>query len=443
MRGNVLDKRLSDCSRVILVFIAPFSFLQKYLSVTFGLPTAFSYITDFLLLLSFAFYCLDHNSLNASAANCNNQVVRTMGMFVVFALFTALVHLVSPFTFLWAIRNTCRFFLYFYLVCKLLSKKDIENIFHFLNVFVTINTLIIIYQYFAIGLRMDYLNGLVGSYAGGNAVLNMVMCALTIWHVSRYVAGLTAFRSLVIPILSMLITSALNETKIYFFELLLIGLICALVTTDSKTCLKALFFIFILMFASYIGLQFFLVLYPGFKGFLSPEFLQDYLFERSYNSSELLFWNGVPIMNRFSSFSIISESFLDGAFELLSGLGFGACEHSSFPLFDTAFYRLYGETNYMGYSTAYIFLETGAIGLVLYLSIFFSAAVSAFKLKETASQFGLGKLIPAFGVAASAILIITCFYNSSLRIETSGYLAFLLLAVPFILLKSEKVYGDF
>ena len=83
--------------------------------------------------------------------------------------------------------------------------------------------------------------------------------------------------------------------------------------------------------------------------------------------------------------------------------------------------------NYNWFSSAFLFLETGYIGLIAYLSFFVICFICAVRqLKK-----GANELFCRISMIISIICIIMVFYNSSLRTETA-YMVFFALALPFV-----------
>ena len=74
-----------------------------------------------------------------------------------------------------------------------------------------------------------------------------------------------------------------------------------------------------------------------------------------------------------------------------------------------------------------MFLETGYLGLIAYLSFF----VMCFVLARKRMKSGLSKeLLCQISMITSLICIIMVFYNSALRTE-AAYLSFFALSLPF------------
>lgn len=437
---SIVNMHLKDIASKLLFANLLFCLLVEYFVRDIGLPSEIRYLTDILLLVVFALILLDRSSVSfrrrdAFRASTGLAVL----LFVTWATLSSMLNLVSPLLYFWALRNTGRFLLLLYCCALVFSFEDWKKIMSFMSVFVVANTAFMAYEYYALGIRQDYLNGFLGTYVGGNSALNTVFVVVASWLVSSYLSKRIKFSAMAVPIAAMLIASALNELKFFYVELVLILVICGIALPDvRKDVVKGAGVILCALVSFAVGVMLLVEFYPGFQNFFTIESLQNYLFARSYNSSEQLVVNGIPVMNRMSSLVIIPEYFFSGLHSYLLGLGFGATETSSLSLFTSEFYRLYGETNYLGYSSANILLEVGYVGLLLYFGIFVSVMVFCAK-RSTRNACGLGKTVYVFGIAIAILGLLMCFYNSALRIETSGFLYFTALAVPFMFQEGESV----
>ena len=134
-------------------------------------------------------------------------------------------------------------------------------------------------------------------------------------------------------------------------------------------------------------------------------------------------------MNRLTAFSISLNRFLLKGSEKLFGLGLGNCDYSTaFTFLATPFYLQNRLLHYTWFSSAFLLLETGIVGLCLYLLFFVAVFINAGKRGRT------GKANIVYCQMAQIMSIIGCLmviYNSSLRIE-AAYMLFFVLAVPFV-----------
>lgn len=86
----------------------------------------------------------------------------------------------------------------------------------------------------------------------------------------------------------------------------------------------------------------------------------------------------------------------------------------------TEFAQKFYWTNYSWYSTAYMLIETGVVGLIIYIISFL---MLFFNIKRDALYASISKCM-------CLIAIILMIYNESLKTE-AGYMIFFLIAIGF------------
>ena len=97
---------------------------------------------------------------------------------------------------------------------------------------------------------------------------------------------------------------------------------------------------------------------------------------------------------------------------------------SQFSFLNSLFYSKYGAAlRYDWFSQAFLFVETGLLGLLAYIGFFIASAKKAWVNKTKNNQVAL---ITMF------FMILTIFYNQALRVESFCYTAAFLAAIPFI-----------
>ena len=133
-------------------------------------------------------------------------------------------------------------------------------------------------------------------------------------------------------------------------------------------------------------------------------------------------------IGRFSAISTISDLFHTDFLEKLFGMGLGNCDTSTFEICNTPFYKTYQGLHYNWFSSAFLYLETGWVGLLLTLAVFVLCFVMAVRKRKSGACNELHCLI---SMVMSVICFVLIFYNSSLRMEI-GYMAYFALALPFV-----------
>ena len=224
-----------------------------------------------------------------------------------------------------------------------------------------------------------------------------------------------------------LLVSTLSELKMFFILFILILFMASFMTAHSIK--KTLFFAFgavlVVLFSTLLT-----VLYKDFTDFLSFDSLIKALTDTGYATDEDI--------GRFTALPVISQRFLPGFFRKLFGLGLGNCDSSSLSMFNTPFFESHQTVHYSYFSYAFLFLETGFVGLALYASFFVASFFVSRKLKklEMADEFAC-----QMSIILSVISLILLVYNSSLRMEI-GFMLFFVLALPIISANEQRESDD-
>lgn len=407
----LIQKRTLPELLTYIIFIMPFfiSFLQSFL----GFPSFVKYIIDACwlgTLVSLLFVKRAYIKKDIAPA------VLVIAVFFSLALLVYLFNFQSPFYFLWGLRNNLRFYIAFMAFTIYFDADDIKSCLKFMEVFFWINAIVVFFQFFVLGYEQDYLGGLFGVEKGCNAYLIVFFIIITIKSVLNYLndneSALSCFSKCGIS----MIISVMAELKFFFVIFVIIFVVASVITKFSwkKVFLYVVSFFFI-MVASILIVELF-----GENRAINLENIIKLVFASNYSSSRDL--------GRFTAIPTISEHYLTEPLEKIFGMGLGNCDTSAFAICNTPFYQAYSYLNYTWFSSAFLFLETGYIGLLLYLIFFVIIFMIAYRKSK---QENSNKLFCQMGMIMSIICFILTFYNSSLRMET-GYMAYFVLALPFI-----------
>ena len=335
--------------------------------------------------------------------------------FFVTALIVYLFNFQSPFYFFWGLRNNLRFYVAFLAFTVYFKEDDINSMIKFLDITFWVNAVVAFLQYF-VGFKQDNLGGIFGVEKGCNAYMIIFLAIITIKSVLNFFndkeSGISCFTKCGIALL----ISVMAELKFFFVMFMLILIVASVITKFSwKKVVLYIISFFFLMVASVLIVEIF-----GENMSIDFENLLKLVFSSNYSSSRDL--------GRFTAIPTISNRFLIEPLQKLFGFGLGNCDTSAFDFCNTPFYRSYSYLNYNWFSSAFLFLETGYVGLTLYLLFFVAIFIISYrKLKQDNSN----KLFCQMGMIMSIVCFILTFYNSSLRMET-GYIAFFILALPFV-----------
>lgn len=405
---------IKDIPRKLIYFQIIYNCVIKFLITDVHLPSALNYVTDIITVVLLYFVFEEHSE---KVTVGGNKGVVTAVFLLLVGTFSALLSLEwSPVLYLWSLRNNFRLFVFFYCCCKILDKDDIKNLMELLLAFMYANIIVCIYEYFVKGVEYDYLGGLFGNgVEGGNGPLNALLIISAAYLIISYLNKEKPLWQVVFGLGGCLFIATVGELKIFYFELvLLIALVFIFVKKDYRMAL----FIVAISVIGVIGMSYYVKLYPNRAGFLSYAFVREYSLKASYGvSSEV---------NRLTAIPKIWSDYFDGNLKkVLIGIGMGNGELSSQHGFLTSrFYQLNGgRLRYDWFTQAFLFVEFGLTGLILYVAFFMDSCIKALKEKNAFYQFAL---------IANLFIILMVFYNQSLRIESFCYTAAFIAAIPYI-----------
>lgn len=407
--------------KYLVYFQIIYNFFIKFLISDFKFPGMLNYVTDVInvLLLLGVLVSIKKNNIHKIKIK---PLIFPLILFII-NLISFIVDFSNPLLFIWGARNVFRFFVFFYSCIYVLRMEDIKKIFDILEVIYIINFVICIYEFLVRGIKFDNLGGIFGNMTlGGNGPLNVLVILMDIYVLILYFNKKRTLKYLIFVILSSLIIASLAELKIVFFEMILL-LIFMLVFI--KRNFKMLFIIGSILLLGSFALKIYASLYPNSADFLNIEYVQEYALNSSYGSA--------TDINRLSVISMINERFFRNNLKYkIIGMGLGNAETSQFKILNSRFYRLYGNTfKYNWFSHAFMYLESGYLGLLIYMLFFIKIVYDSFKLRNRNEYIMISFIF-------SIYTLIFLFYNQTLRIETMGYMIFLVLGIPYIFNKEAK-----
>lgn len=421
-------------SKDILEFIILFVLIEGMLE-SLGAPHAIAYILD-LCVIALLFFLIKSNRLAAGFRYKLSTLQTTM---LTIGILVAVYKGVRIPLIIWSIRAYGRFVIYFVACVVFLTVKDVLNIYELLEKMFVLDAILIVAEYL-VGYRQDDLGGIFGVSSGVNAynnVLIIIICSITL---AKWFAGIESSAKTGIIVITSVGIAVLSEVKVVLFELVaivLVELIVSLIIANKwKTVIKGFF---ILLFAGVLlisAASIIAKLYPNKSNldFLSIEGLQYILMRDSG-------YSGAGDLNRLTAISTINKLpiFADSLSNRLLGLGQGATDYSSaFGFFQSSFYHQYQYLRYYWFLHAWIYLENGLVGLMLYVAALFSNVIAGIRYLKNGTDDH--DYIIMAGVSVSFISMILCIYNPSLRVE-SAYLIYFPLAALFVQARERRGHG--
>ncbi len=408
-----------------LLYIKKRSVQEIFTFVLFFFPFIMAFLLEFLKLPSFVKYITDVMYLGGVllAASGRSAFIRKKHapfvMFtVVLLIYTLLIYLLNfqtPLYYLWGVRNTFRFYAAFMLFAVMLDEDDASGCLKFMDGVFWINAVVSAFQFFVLGHRQDFLGGIFGVEKGCNSYTIIFFAIVLTKSLLRFMNKEEKAWLCLMKCAVALLISAMAELKFFFILFVVILLFCTVMTRFSfrKAAVLIAAALILMLSGSLLPLIF------GESRALTVENIIENVFSSNYSTAKDL--------GRFTAIPTIARDFLTTPLKQLFGLGLGNCDTSSFDMFTSSFYRSHSYLNYNWFSSAFLFLETGVVGLTAYLSFF----VLCFILARRQIKKGANELFCRIGMIMSVVCFILVFYNSSLRTEIA-YMAFFALALPFI-----------
>ena len=400
-------------SEILLLWIVFMPFAFGTLLDLFNLPNFIKYALDIAWII-LLFLMVFNKSIVL-----HKWVTPAFITVITFLLYTFLAYIFnfqSPFYYLWGLRNNFRFYVFFFAVISYFSCEEADNVFKILEALFWINAAVSFIQYFVLGYNQDGLGGIFGTETGVNSYsiifFTVVLSRSLLLYMTKREKAVYCFSKCSVALL----VSALAELKVFFVIFIIILFLAAILTSFSWRK-------FILIFACVIVAMLASVLLTtlfDFDNVLSIKNIWELATQEHYTTE--------GTVNRLSAIPVLAKTLVTKLNDRLFGMGLGNCDTSAFSIFNTPFYQNYGHLRYSWFSCAFLFLEVGYVGILIYLMFFIIGTVLCFKrLKARETQ----PLFCQMAIIMFAVCFILFFYNGSLRTE-AGYLIYFVLALPFL-----------
>lgn len=320
--------------------------------------------------------------------------------------------------FIWGVRNLFRYYVAFFAYAVALKTDRVEKWFDFIEKVFWVNVAISIYQFAVMGVVQDFLGGVFGVKGGTNGYTTTLLTIVVTRSLLMSFAKKGNLWRCLLTCAAAMSVAAMAEIK-FFFVLFIVILICCVIMT--KFSLRKLIVTLAGSIAVIIGTRM-LVKWFGFSEVFSIQGIIEEATKSSYASSS------ADDVNRLSAIYTLNQRILTEPFDRIIGLGLGNCDTSAFAVFNTPFFEAHGAMHYTWFVAPMIYLETGYIGIAIYISFFVACFVQAMR-KNMRKDGNL--LYCRMAMIMSITCCILMFYNASLRYE-AAYMIYFILALPFL-----------
>ena len=378
------------------------------------------YCNDFFIIFIIFFMIKDKFKIDKKFL----IITGSIALFFCASIISALINNVNIPLVIWAIRNNFRGIIFLLAIIMYWNVDDLEPFFDKLFKFQILNLILAIYQFAILHHSMDYVGGIFG-YGNGSCV-NIFNALLISYYLNMYLNKKVKLSQLMFIIISSFIIASIAEEKMTYLFFCVIFIVSILI---SKFSFRKLLAITVGVIGLILGLILIKYYYPDMYAILaSPKKIIEY--------SQSTYDDGYRLP-RIGAFKKISNIFFDNdTLKLLFGLGFGNCETSNFGIFQSDFYKSYGQYNYRWFTHQWIFLEEGYIGFGAFLVIFITILICLIKNYDEHNKYMI-----TMGICNTLCCIITIWYNATLKVD-AAYLAYFSLGIGLISIKKKNRKGE-
>lgn len=147
-------------------------------------------------------------------------------VYSIVCIVTAIIYKTDPLLFLWAVRNTFRFFVFFFACILYVRKEDIKRFFDLIIKLQFANLPLMVIQYFYFkpipkaerGILADHVSGIFGSEIGGNGMLNIYLCIILIYILIDCYDNDKLKPMYILSLANVMVCAAFSELKFSFLN---------------------------------------------------------------------------------------------------------------------------------------------------------------------------------------------------------------------------------
>lgn len=424
MSLNLILPRKIYCKHVIKLMLIIVCF--ERLLESWGMPHAIVFVLDFLNFILLSMMIINRKI----SIVWKNKMLKYQCIIILLGSCIAIINQVNFQLILWAIRNLFRFIIFCGACCVFLKKEDIPDIMNMFKKIFIINIVIIIFQYIN-GYRQDMLGGIFGTAKGANSHINVFLIIMSTYYTVNFFLKKESFADFITVIIISIAISIITELKMVLFEIPII-IVCSLMIIlmlekNYKLLFKGFIIMIILIFIIIFGAKMIAFLYPNFSNgnLLSIEGLKYILTRKSG-------YTGSGDLNRLTAISTLNElpMFESDIFTKIFGLGLGAAEYSSSVReLQSIFYNKYAGLHYYWFSHAWMYIECGYIGLMIYGISFITNISHSFNLIKHYKLKVEENSAIIIGIVCSMLALLLMIYNQCLRIECAFLLYFIFASI--------------
>lgn len=407
-------KKKSPVEWIFTIIVSLFMFSQGLINL-FHFPGMISYFIDLLLLV------LVFLNLKKSFGRTKNQkiLLSFIVIFFVYVTITYFFHFQSILFYLWGLRNTFRYYLFFILCILFLKENSVDDYCSFFEKLIYVNLFFCLFEFFVLKLNQDNIGGIFGTTEGCNGYLNIFLVITSTYEVVQFLLRKKKTLPVLITIAICSFEAAIAELKFFFVELIII---IALAVLNTSFSFRKLLLVLASIGFLILGITILIYIFPQWADTFSlKSFIEIGSSSEGYTNSGDL--------NRLNAISTLSRKYITKPFEQAFGLGLGNADYSlTFSFLMSPFFKQYGWLHYNWLADSFLFIELGWIGLIFYYAFFILIFALSSKIKKRNPE---KKSICLIAQILAIMAITISIYDSSLKTE-AGYMLYLFLTFPFI-----------
>lgn len=317
------------------------------------------------------------------------------------------------------IRELVRFYIIFLAAGISLEREDYNKIFKIFDITIFIHAFLILIQLYILKERnIDAVGGIFGiSYGYGNSTSHVFLIITLIITLYKYFDKKEKTYFSIIKIVVILAIGMMTEMKSIIYEVAIIVLLFFALN-------KRISFKHFILICSFLGIVL------GFSNYINKYFnfnifsideINGYI-DSGYASNI----NGIGRTDGYEK--VYKICFDNRKSKIWLGYGLGAATSSKTKAF-------YPEMNLEYFTYAKMFYDTGIIGSIFYFMFFVICLIKAIKASKIDKQLSI--LVTAMAV----IGIYFSFYSAVMESDFSGYMIYMLLAIPYMIKKEGNNRG--
>lgn len=325
-----------------------------------------------------------------------------------------------------SIRSFYRLTFALFLGDLVLNQIELRKIMKYIEWLLIINSIIMTYQYFVMGISQDIIGGTFGDTQGVNEIQNVLCCCVFIYEVLKFLNKKSSVGRIAFYTLLTVYICALAELTAFLVELVIIIILAYLFNNNNISLFKKFSFIFIGLLALFGGIRLYLIAFPDRAFLLSFNNALNYLGNNVSSGN-----TGVYSISRIHPFLQLSNQFFDNNQMKWLGFGLGNCASNS-----NFYFQYFPLLHYDWLSSSMTFLENGYVGVIFFIAEISYVFVRASFLKRMLDKYSDDIVWLDYARILSIICLILFFYNNSLRGIYTSFLIGFMLCIVFVIARN-------